>query len=100
MLVNTLTLPSRMIPFCVLILNSRKSFRPATKPSSGDVVILPNITPHIRMVSEAIIGIYSNHPLFGMVMTASEGYRKINVSVFVVVPVLRTQIITSITGVS
>ena len=38
------------------------------------------------MVFEAIIGIYSNHQLFGMVLTASEGYRKINVSIFVVVP--------------
>ena len=45
MLRNTLPLSSRKIQFCVLILNSRKSFRPATKSSSGDVVILPDITP-------------------------------------------------------
>ena len=35
---------------------------------------------------EEVIGIYSNNPLFGMVLTASEGHRNINVSSFVVVP--------------
>ena len=45
MLGNTLTLSSLMIPFCVLILNSRKNFRQATKSSSGDVVVLRDITP-------------------------------------------------------